>query len=503
MKSLWLAGHNRLREQSDRLNGQLTSADVVVVGAGITGLVSAVLLARAGKEVLVLEARTAGAVTTGNTTGKLSLLQGTTLSKIVARHGDGLAADYVRGNREGQDWLLRHCAANQLPLQREDDYTYAQNPGEVASARAVLAACHRAGVGAQWADEADAPFPYHGGVRLADQAQVDPMPLLDSFIRELTDRGGLLVEGARVRKLSHHRGRVRLAVRTADGDAGVDAGHCILATGMPVFDRGGFFARLKPSRSYCTAFDVPGPITRSMFISAGSPTRSVRYAPFGDGERLIVAGASHVVGRKSPTAELGELTSWAQSHYPDAVATHRWSAQDYTPVDQLPYVGPILPGDEKVLVASGFNKWGLTNGVAAALLLSSRILGGRMDWARAFAAWSPHELSGVTTALTANLEVAYHLVKGWLVPAIRRPDGIDGDGDGNGGVVTGPPWHLQARCSVDGVEHRVSPVCPHLGGIVNWNEATHAWECPLHGSRFAPNGTLLEGPATRGLNASP
>jgi hypothetical protein len=133
------------------------------------------------------------------------------------------------------------------------------------------------------------------------------------------------------------------------------------------------------------------------------------------------------------------------------------------------------------------------------LALSSRILGGRMDWARAFASWSPHELTGLTTALQANLEVGFNLTKGWITPAIRtrRRSPVDGEG----GVVSGPPWHLEARCRVDGTEHRVSPVCPHLGGIVNWNDADNAWECPLHGSRFAPDGTLLEGPATRDLTA--
>lgn len=493
--SLWLA--DRTRPDSETELGR-PSADVLVVGAGITGLVTAVLLARAGKDVLVLEARTAGAVTTGNTTGKISLLQGTMLSQIVARHGGGIARDYVRGNREGQDWLLRYCEANEVAVQREDAYTYAQSPREVASARGEWAACRLAGLDVVWDADADVPFPYHGGVRLADQAQFDPMPLLDSLIRELNQRGGRLAEGVRVQRLSHRDRRVEVSAQTGDGHVVVDAGQCVLATGMPISDRGGFFARLKPNRSYCTAFDVPGGITRPMFISAGSPTRSVRYAPFGDGERLIVAGASHVVGRKSPTAELAELSSWAGKYYPGAVATHQWSAQDYTPAEHLPYVGPVLPGDEKILVATGFNKWGLAAGAAAALLLSGRILGGRMDWGRAFAAWSPRELAGIPTAVFANLEVAFHMAKGWLAPATRWRSDVPTDG----GVVVGPPWHLEARCAVNGVQQRLSPVCPHLGGIVNWNDADKSWECPLHGSRFAPDGTLLEGPATRGLTAS-
>ncbi len=275
----------------------------------------------------------------------------------------------------------------------------------------------------------------------------------------------------------------------------------MLATGIPILDRGGYFARLKPSRSYCLAFKVPGNITRPMMISTDSPTRSVRYAPVADGERLIVGGAGHTVGReKSPSESLQELASWARKHYPGAKQTHFWSAQDYTPIDDLPYVGPILPGSEKIFVATGFSKWGMTNGPAAALALSSRLLGGRMDWSSAFASWSAHELSGLATALQANLEVGFNLTKGWITPtarAVRRSPGDD-----EGGVVSGPPWHLEARCRVDGAEHHVSPVCPHLGGIVNWNDADKAWECPLHGSRFAPDGTLLEGPATSDLTRS-
>jgi glycine/D-amino acid oxidase-like deaminating enzyme len=500
MTSLWLANRTDRPLSPNPLVDADRSAEVAVVGAGITGLITAVLLARAGKDVLVLEAHSAGAGATGNTTAKISLLQGTKLSKIVGKHGPKVAREYVQGNREGQEWLVQHCEAHGLSVQREDAYTYAQSEKGIASARQEYEACRAAGLEADWVDDADVPFPFHGGVRLAQQAQFDPMPFLDSLIAELDERGGRLAQGVRVQKVSGEGDELALHVRSAEGDEfSVHAKQCVLATGIPILDRGGFFARVKPSRSYCMAYKVPGNITRGMYISADSPTRSVRYAPTAEGNRLIVGGAGHPVGReKHPAGSVQELDSWARVHYPGAMQTHYWSAQDYTPVDELPYVGPILPGNDKIFVATGFDKWGMTNGTAAALALSSRILGGRMDWAEAFASWSPHELSGIPKAMQANLEVGFELAKGWITPVTRMGDRTPEDG----GVVSGPPWHLEARSVVDGVERRVSPVCPHLGGIVNWNDADESWECPLHGSRFAPDGTLLEGPATRNLTAA-
>jgi hypothetical protein len=148
-------------------------------------------------------------------------------------------------------------------------------------------------------------------------------------------------------------------------------------------------------------------------------------------------------------------------------------------------------------LATGFDKWGMTNGVAAALAITSRILGGRMDWSAAFASWRTGELAGITTAVQTNLEVGFNLAKGWVTPWTA-----DGNEPAEGeGLVSGPPWHLQAKSNVDGTQRTTSPVCPHLGGIVRWNDADQAWECPLHGSRFGPDGELLEGPATRGLSS--
>lgn len=501
MVSLWT--EDRIENASRPADlDQVRSADVVVVGAGITGLTTALLLVRAGKKVAVVEARQIGACTTGNTTGKVSVLQGSKLASIAGKHGTDVLRDYVTGNTEGRDWLIRYCDDRGLDLQREDDHAYAHSESGISTARDVLAACRAANLEPEWIDEADVPFPFRGGVRLRNQAQIDPMPYLGSLVTEIERHGGVLLQGVRATTVAGTNPvevRIRMTSTTddtRDPQFAIAAQHCVLATGTPVLDRGLFFARLEAKRSYCMAFDVPGGITTPMFLSVDSPTRSVRYAPAPNGNKLIVGGAGHSVGRKRhPKQAVTELERWAALHYPGAVRTHYWSAQDYHPADELPYVGPLLPKLESILVATGFDKWGMTNGVAAALALSSRILGGRMDWAEAFASWSTHELSGAATALQTNLKVGLHLAKGWTAPLVTSPaEPTEGEG-----VVNGPPWRLRATSVVDGEQRSVFPVCPHLGGIVGWNDSDRAWECPLHGSRFAPDGTLLEGPATRGL----
>ena len=244
-----------------------------MVGAGLTGLVTACLLARAGHRVAVLEARHIGAVTTGNTTAKLSLLQGTTLSKIIRNHSERVAAAYIEGNREALAWTLRYCEDSNVPIERRDAYTYAGKQSGASAVQKEFETAQRLGLEVERVDADELPYSTYGAMRLAEQAQFDPLDMLTALAAELRSRDGVLVEGVRAEDVSVES---RTTVHTSAGP--VTADNVILATGIPFLDRGLYFVKVTPQRSYALAFRVPGRIPRGMYLSADSPTRSLRTA---------------------------------------------------------------------------------------------------------------------------------------------------------------------------------------------------------------------------------
>ncbi|KAF0847378.1 FAD-dependent oxidoreductase [Nocardia caishijiensis] len=466
--------------------------DIVVLGAGIVGLTTALLLAQQGREVAVLEAKRVGAGTTAASTAKVSLLQGTRAQTIARRHGIATLSRYLAANLDGFDWLLDFCAGRDLAVERVAAYTYAQNESEMSAVRAEFEATRSAGLPTDLVDDVDVPFPLHGAVRLREQAQLNPMAFLAALAAEVETQGGSIFESTRAQRLRHHDGRV--VIGTEHGE--VDANNVVVATGTPIFDRGGYFARVTAQRSYLAAFKVPGPVPEEMYISAGQPIRSLRRYPADD--VLLVGGSGHEVGREdSAEAHVRDLLDWTGRWFPGAELLHRWSAQDYHPVGELPYVGPLVPGREEVLVATGFAKWGFTNGAAAALALAGRITGDAPKWADTLSAWRLGEVASLPAGARANATVARYLSTGWL--HLLGADGHSIPPEGCGRVER-HGLAPTAVSTVDGVTTEISAICPHLGGILHWNDAERTWDCPLHGSRFEPDGAVIEGPATHPLS---
>ncbi|MDX2376002.1 FAD-dependent oxidoreductase [Microbacterium sp. LRZ72] len=501
MESLWRTGR-------DRVDGSALPSgvhhDVAIVGAGITGLATGLMLVREGRDVAIVESGEVAELATGGNTGKVTLLQGSVLQSLRRHHPASLVRAYVEANRAGAAWLREFADDAGVPYTVRTALSYAHTPrglatvdAEVAAAREAGLPAHRLGVEAGH----DVPFPVMGAAALDGQFAIDPVRVADALARAFIAAGGSLYTRTHVH-----------AVRTIphpclETDAGrLHARRIVLATGAPIVDRGLTFAKVRGSRSSCVAFELDEAVPPTMMLSVDAPGRSLRPVTADDGPaeavRLVVGGNGHPVGRADSEAALvDDLVAWTRRHYPSARPTHRWSAQDYESHNLVPFVGTMPRTLGCVRFATGYAKWGLSNGPAAALRLAAEIRGTafleRPRWMVRIATRLTVP-SDIGRGLREGANVGVEAAKGWL-RAEETPVPVPRPAEGEG-VVANRAGRPVAISTVDGRTRAVSAVCSHLGGVVEWNDEECTWDCPLHASRFAPDGTRIEGPASTGLS---
>jgi glycine/D-amino acid oxidase-like deaminating enzyme/nitrite reductase/ring-hydroxylating ferredoxin subunit len=496
--SLWEAttdpGPPRLLGDGDRTPG------VLVVGAGVVGLTTALLLARAGHDVLVVEARRVGSGVTGYTTGKVTAAHGLRYASLRRTIGLERTRMYAEANQRAVDWVRELVSSEGIDCdwQERPAYTYTSSRAKARSLRSEAEASVQAGLQAHEVHGLPAPTAMVAGVRIDGGGELHGRRYALALAGLAEAAGARIAEGVRVTKV--REGDPCVVGTEEHGE--LRAGHVVIATHVPILDRGLYFARLQPERSYAIAARYEHELPLGSFYDVGPPSRSVRTATGADGEPVvIVGGEGHGTGRRPDTVKRYErLEAWAREHVGATEVTHRWSSQDPMTPDKVPYVGPLRPGSRRLWTATGFGKWGLSNGTAAAHALAARIGGAEDRYAEL---WNPSRArlgKPLQAAKLAgwNAETGAFLVGDRLRPTKRG--GTDALEPGEGRIVREGVRRTAAFRDEDGALHRHSAVCTHLGCEVHFNPAEQSWDCPCHGSRFdARDGTVLEGPAVRPL----
>ncbi len=486
--SLWLATSQSPSYPSLELDIQ---ADVVVVGSGITGLSTARLLSAQGLRVVVLEARRICSGVTAFTTAKLTALHSTIYSDLIRIWGEEVAAVYADANQAAIGKVKELAAADgiECDLREASAYTYAQSEEHIPEIEAELNAALKAGLQASFTADSELPYEIAGAIRLDRQAQFHPRRYCLGLAEAITKNEGLIFERSPALALDAANTTV-----TTDR-ARVKANAVVIATQIPFVNRGGHFTRMTPSRSYALALRAPSQAMEGMYISVDQPTRSLRST--GDGY-LIVGGEGHPVGTDPDTTRrYRALEQWSDERFPGSTVEFKWSAQDYRSADRLPFIGRLTSGTERVFVATGFAKWGMTNGTVAAMIISDLIHGTSNPWAGTFDSTRFALGQGGPGTVAGTFEAAKHFVVDRLKSLGRRPATELKPGEGDVVLLDGKT--VAAFRAEDGQIHAISATCTHLACQISFNKAERSWDCPCHGSRFDIEGRVLQGPAIKNL----
>lgn len=475
MESIW-SRSCELKEHGP-LPGDMET-EIAVIGGGMAGVLTAFLLQKEGRRVVVLEAGRLADGQTKNTTAKITSQHGLIYQKLVKDLGDTKARQYAMANEAaiGEYRRIMEEECIQCDFEEKDAYVYGKDIRVLMEETSVAASL---GLPAEFTQELSIPIPGQSAVRFRKQGQFHPLKFLKGLSPQLNIYENTPVRTVEDTTLMTERGKVR-------------AEKVVFATHYPFVNFPGlYFARMHQERSYVLALENAGQVD-GMYIGAEDNGYSFRNY----GELLLFGGEGHRSGENSQGGRYDALRQMAGVLFPAGREVACWSAQDCITPDSVPYIGQYALSRPDWYVATGFQKWGMTTSMVSAMLLRDSICGRKNPWAEVFdpARFGVEALSGVAAE-------GGQAVKGLVRTFFKIPEETAKElPAGHGGIVFLEGEKVGVYKEEDGTIHMVDVRCPHLGCQLEWNPDEKSWDCPCHGSRFDYKGNWLSGPAQEDIS---
>ena len=472
--------------------------DVAIVGAGITGVTAAYLLAREGASVALLEKGRIAMSETGHTTAHITEMIDGDCAEFIRNLGEKRASentDAVRASIEQIRSLVTELRID-CGFHAVDGFLYGEKRKDRNHLKRQQEFLTRLGVNTEWMESVPLPFPTIGGLRFPNQYAFNARQYVLAIAEAARMHGALIYENSLVKELKSANRQQRPTITTEHGR--VRSKSIVLATHVPIEDSGALWGRMRMTRSYVVAAPIEsGLVPDSLFWDASDPYHYTRILETRKGLHLLVGGEDRGVGKKANDERRYEgLESYCRDRFGIEEFSHRWSGQINEPADGIPFIGRS-PHRKSVWMASGYSGNGITYGTLAGMMLADATLGRDIRFARLF---DPAREIGPAVVKRAKNKSASAAKP--RLPRISYGDvGVKGAAkllEGQGKVVMIGP----RKCAISrsgGKIRMLDPTCTHLGCAVSWNDAEKSWDCSCHGSRFRVDGEVLNSPATEPL----
>jgi len=471
--------------------------DILIVGGGITGINTAYLLQKEGFDVTIIDSGRIALSTSGHTTAKITSLHDLKYSRLINQLGSEGAYKYGEINQNAILMIEKIISENkiQCDFSRQPSYVYTQDEKYIEEIEKEVNAASSIDLPASYKSTIPLPIEIQGAVCFENQAQFHPRKYLLALADVFVKNGGHIYENTTA--LDIHKDRD--CITSTRNGLSITSGKVVIASHFPFYDGGGLYsARMFPERSYVIAVKAPVNVPGGMYISYENPIRSVRTQPLEKDEQLLIIGGEHHKTGQDDCEKYHytNLIKFADDNFKATEAPYRWSAQDYTAMNEIPFIGPISANSISIFIATAFQKWGMTTSAVSAMIIKEFITTGKSYVEEIF---SPSRFTPVSSAknfVKENLNVADNLISGKL-QKLQEDINLE---LGEGKAVQFDGKKAGAYRDMDGNLFIVDTTCKHLGCEVHWNSAEKTWDCPCHASRYSYDGTVIEGPALRPLD---
>ena len=472
-----------------------TEHDVIIIGAGITGVTTALLLQQAGKSCILVEAQNPGFGTTGGTTAHLNTFYDTPYYKIIKDFGEENAKLIAQGARSAIGLIKTNVETHNIDcnFEEKDGYLFSLNEKQNKELAEIVQASNKVGVEMEFTNNTPFPIPHLAVAKIPAQAQFNPMQYLYGMLDAFEAAGGKLVQNCRV--VDIEEGDV-LQVHTTLGT--IRAHNAIYATHIPPGVNLLHF-RCAPYRSYAIGIklkddEYPDAVGYDM----NDPYHYYRTQEVEGEKYLIAGGEDHKTGHEENTdACFRRLESHLRTYFRVKEVAFRWSSQYFEPTDGLPYIGHLPGGGNNMYVATGYGGNGMIYGTLAGLILSNILVNGESIYEKLLDPNRLKPIAGFANFVKEGADVVKHLFQG-IFPGEQLKE-IAGMAAGEAKVVK-YEGHVMGLYKDDkGELHAVNSACTHIKCTVAWNAAERSWDCPCHGSRFSFDGQVLTAPAQKNL----
>ena len=480
----------------EKLTKDLT-VDIAIVGGGITGITAGYLLRKEGLKVAILEAGTILNGTTGHTTAKITAQHGLIYDELIQHFGEEKAKLYYQSADRALQFIKKTIQEKSIDcdFSEEDAFIYSITDEYANKIQKEADAYQTLGINGSLQTSIPFDIPIKNALMMKGQAQFHPLKYLKQLVLDFIEAGGLIFEQTTATDVEDGDDP---KIITREGHR-VSCKYVISGSHFPFFDGMGlYFTRMYAERSYIIGIKSKKPYPGGMYISADDPTRSLRYTPVNGEPLVLIGGENHKTGQGPDTMlHYLALEAFAEKTLGIEEYSYRWSAQDLITLDKVPYIGPVTADKPNILVATGYRKWGMTNGTTAAMLLTDIILEKENPYRDLF---SPSRFKkadpDIKKFISINANVAGHLLKGKLEFVPKDPSDLQID---EGSVVMVNGKRAGAYKDPEGKLHIVDTTCTHLGCECEWNHGERTWDCPCHGSRYSYDGEVLNGPTEKPL----